>query len=124
MKNHILILENALAKRIHELELANGRYAQRIYDLETDTKFGHLNNSITNLCVRIDKVESVIEELSATVQELEPADTELSSCPFCGEDEAVVATYNDEFFVECSDCECRTFRSSKSDVIKAWNTRS
>lgn len=114
-------LEENLTNRIHELELVNASLSKRLYDLETDTKFGYLDNSITTLCQRMDEVESAIEGLNTTTEKA----YWLLPCAHCGSEEVSLMgrSISADWYVVCDNCFVRTPTDSKETVIIRWNTR-
>lgn len=116
-------LEENLTNRIHELELVNASLSKRLYDLETDTKFGYLDNSITTLCQRMDEVESAIEGLNTTTEKA----YWLLPCAHCESEDInlldIGRANGKGYYVLCGSCLMSTLYGRKESVIASWNTR-
>ena len=49
--------------------------------------------------------------------------TDLLCCPFCGGAATGPEPNDNEFWIECENCEIVMYNLSKCELIKAWNKR-
>ncbi len=70
---------------------------------------------------RLKEIDCILDRINGDSNENAPV---LKPCPFCSSEHACIASYGEQFAVECLDCDCSTrLCDTKEEAADAWNMR-